>query len=110
MDLTIFMAARHMVRVLIAESSDHLFELGDDADASKKNVLDWERRFEIVLGTAEGLSYLHNASEIRIIHRNIKAGNILLDERFRPKIADFGLARNFMEDQSHLRTGLAGTL
>ncbi|RCV15359.1 hypothetical protein SETIT_3G050700v2 [Setaria italica] len=78
-------------------------------DAFKKNALDWERRFEIVLGTAEGLSYLHNASEIRIIHRDIKASNILLDERFRPKIADFGLARNFLEDQSHLSTGLAGT-
>jgi len=78
-------------------------------DAFKKNALDWERRFEIILGTAEGLSYLHNASEIRIIHRDIKASNILLDERFRPKIADFGLARNFMEDQSHLSTGLAGT-
>ncbi|CAL4895866.1 unnamed protein product [Urochloa decumbens] len=78
-------------------------------DAFKKNALDWERRFEIVLGTAEGLSYLHSASEIRIIHRDIKASNILLDERFRPKIADFGLARNFMEDQSHLSTGLAGT-
>ncbi|RLN30946.1 cysteine-rich receptor-like protein kinase 2 isoform X1 [Panicum miliaceum] len=78
-------------------------------DAFKKNALDWERRFEIVLGTAEGLSYLHSASEIRIIHRDIKASNILLDQRFRPKIADFGLARNFMEDQSHLSTGLAGT-
>uniref|UniRef100_A0A0E0KXZ9 Cysteine-rich receptor-like protein kinase 2 n=1 Tax=Oryza punctata TaxID=4537 RepID=A0A0E0KXZ9_ORYPU len=78
-------------------------------DAFKKTALDWERRFEIILGTAEGLSYLHNASEIRIIHRDIKASNILLDERFRPKIADFGLARNFMEDQSHLSTGLAGT-
>ncbi|KAJ1261443.1 hypothetical protein BS78_09G029900 [Paspalum vaginatum] len=78
-------------------------------DAFKKNALDWKRRFEIVLGTAEGLSYLHNASEVRIIHRDIKASNILLDERFRPKIADFGLARNFMEDQSHLSTGLAGT-
>ncbi|KAL6594634.1 hypothetical protein ACP70R_048372 [Stipagrostis hirtigluma subsp. patula] len=78
-------------------------------DAFKKNALDWERRFDIVLGTAEGLSYLHNASEIRIIHRDIKPSNILLDERFRPKIADFGLARNFMEDQSHLSTGLAGT-
>ncbi|XP_066363927.1 cysteine-rich receptor-like protein kinase 2 [Miscanthus floridulus] len=78
-------------------------------DAFKKTALDWERRFEIVLGTAEGLSYLHSASEVRIIHRDIKASNIPLDERFRPKIADFGLARNFMEDQSHLSTGLAGT-
>ncbi|KAG8067053.1 hypothetical protein GUJ93_ZPchr0005g14873 [Zizania palustris] len=78
-------------------------------DAFKKTALDWERRLEIILGTAEGLSYLHNASEIRIIHRDIKASNILLDERFRPKIADFGLARNFTEDQSHLSTGLAGT-
>uniref|UniRef100_A0ACD5ZQX7 Uncharacterized protein n=1 Tax=Avena sativa TaxID=4498 RepID=A0ACD5ZQX7_AVESA len=78
-------------------------------DAFKKNALDWERRAEIILGTAEGLSYLHNASEIRIIHRDIKASNVLLDERFRPKIGDFGLARNFMADQSHLSTGLAGT-
>ncbi|NP_001170087.1 Cysteine-rich receptor-like protein kinase 2-like isoform 1 [Zea mays] len=78
-------------------------------DAFKKNALDWERRFEIVLGTAEGLSYLHSASEVRIIHRDIKASNVLLDDRFRPKIADFGLARNFMDDQSHLSTGLAGT-
>ncbi|KAM0886659.1 hypothetical protein ACQ4PT_029564 [Festuca glaucescens] len=78
-------------------------------DAFKKNALDWERRSEIILGTAEGLSYLHNASEIRIIHRDIKASNVLLDEKFRPKIGDFGLARNFMEDQTHLSTGLAGT-
>lgn len=80
------------------------------SDAFKKNSLDWERRFEIILGTAEGLSYLHSESEIRIIHRDIKASNILLDERFKPKIADFGLARYFMDDQSHLSTGLAGTL
>ncbi|XP_073003795.1 cysteine-rich receptor-like protein kinase 2 [Typha latifolia] len=78
-------------------------------DAFKKNSLGWERRFEIIVGTAEGLSYLHTASEVRIIHRDIKASNILLDERFKPKIGDFGLARYFMEDQSHLSTGLAGT-
>uniref|UniRef100_A0A452XVP8 Protein kinase domain-containing protein n=1 Tax=Aegilops tauschii subsp. strangulata TaxID=200361 RepID=A0A452XVP8_AEGTS len=78
-------------------------------DAFKKNALDWERRSEIVLGAAEGLSYLHSGSEVRIIHRDIKASNVMLDERFRPKIGDFGLARNFMEDQTHLSTGLAGT-
>ncbi|XP_072975521.1 cysteine-rich receptor-like protein kinase 2 [Typha angustifolia] len=78
-------------------------------DAFKKNSLDWERRFDIIVGTAEGLSYLHTESEVRIIHRDIKASNILLDEKFKPKIADFGLARYFMEDQSHLSTGLAGT-
>lgn len=80
------------------------------SDSFKRNILDWEKRLEIIVGTAEGLSYLHNASEVRIIHRDIKASNILLDERFKPKIADFGLARYFMEDQSHLSTGVAGTL
>ncbi|XP_042517869.1 cysteine-rich receptor-like protein kinase 2 isoform X1 [Macadamia integrifolia] len=79
-------------------------------DAFKNKVLDWDKRFDIILGTAEGLAYLHEASEIRIIHRDIKASNILLDERLRPKIADFGLARYFAEGQSHLSTGIAGTL
>eukprot|EP00268_Persea_americana_P007007 TRINITY_DN1255_c1_g1_i1.p1 TRINITY_DN1255_c1_g1~~TRINITY_DN1255_c1_g1_i1.p1 ORF type:complete len:647 (-),score=115.30 TRINITY_DN1255_c1_g1_i1:5-1945(-) len=79
-------------------------------DSFKKNELDWQRRFNIIVGTAEGLAYLHDASEIRIIHRDIKASNILLDERFKPKIADFGLARCFAEDRTHLSTGLAGTL
>ena len=81
-----------------------------DADAFKKNALDWERLPEIILGVVEGLSYLHSGSEVRIIHRDIKASNVMLDERFRPKIGDFGLARKFMEDQTHLSTGLAGTL
>ncbi|PKU60974.1 cysteine-rich receptor-like protein kinase 2 [Dendrobium catenatum] len=78
-------------------------------DTFKKHELDWERRFDIMLGTAEGLAYLHTASVVRIIHRDIKASNILLDNRFRAKISDFGLARYFAEDQSHLSTGLAGT-
>ncbi|XP_077219236.1 cysteine-rich receptor-like protein kinase 2 [Tasmannia lanceolata] len=79
-------------------------------DPFKKKELDWGRRFNIIVGTAEGLAYLHEASEIRIIHRDIKSSNILLDEGFKPKIADFGLARYFANDQSHLSTGLAGTL
>ncbi|XP_043708497.1 cysteine-rich receptor-like protein kinase 2 [Telopea speciosissima] len=79
-------------------------------DPLRKKALDWGKRFDIIVGTAEGLTYLHEASEIRIIHRDIKASNILLDERLRPKIADFGLARYFAEGQSHLSTGIAGTL
>lgn len=78
-------------------------------DVAKKSALNWERRFEIILGMAEGLAYLHSASVVRIIHRDIKASNVLLDDRFRAKISDFGLARYFGEDQTHLSTGLAGT-
>lgn len=73
------------------------------------NVLDWQRRFEIILGIASGLAYLHQESDIRIIHRDIKASNILLDQQFKPKIADFGLVRYFAEDQTHLSTTIIGT-
>ncbi|XP_052197878.1 cysteine-rich receptor-like protein kinase 42 isoform X2 [Diospyros lotus] len=79
-------------------------------DKEKAPSLSWKQRFDIIVGTAEGLAFLHGGSEIRIIHRDIKSGNILLDENFAPKIADFGLARCFGPDKSHLSTGIAGTL
>lgn len=79
-------------------------------DSNRSKNLDWQKRFDIIQGVAEGLAYLHEESEIRIIHRDIKASNILLDEKLKPKITDFGLARSFGEDQTHLSTGIAGTL
>ncbi|XP_077244213.1 cysteine-rich receptor-like protein kinase 2 isoform X2 [Tasmannia lanceolata] len=79
-------------------------------DTNQAKHLDWQKRFDIIQGVAEGLCYLHEESEIRIIHRDIKASNILLDDNFKPKITDFGLARSFTQGQTHLSTGIAGTL
>lgn len=80
------------------------------ADKNKAQILNWKQRFDIIVGTAEGLAYLHGGTKVRIIHRDIKSSNVLLDENLTPKIADFGLARCFAPDQTHLSTGVAGTL
>ncbi|PKI55071.1 hypothetical protein CRG98_024537 [Punica granatum] len=72
--------------------------------------LNWSTRFQIITGIARGLQYLHEDSHFRIVHRDIKASNILLDEKFQPRIGDFGLARFFPEDQAYLSTAFAGTL
>ncbi|KAK7354659.1 hypothetical protein VNO80_20125 [Phaseolus coccineus] len=72
--------------------------------------LKWGTRFQIILGVARGLQYLHEDSHQRIIHRDIKASNILLDDKLQPRIGDFGLARFFPEDQAYLSTQFAGTL
>ncbi|KAK3439932.1 hypothetical protein EUGRSUZ_B00269 [Eucalyptus grandis] len=73
-------------------------------------VLTWEERLHIIIGTAEGLAYLHGGCGVKIIHRDIKTSNILLDENLKPKISDFGLVRCIALDKSHLSTGIAGTL
>eukprot|EP00258_Populus_trichocarpa_P049652 XP_024465671.1 cysteine-rich receptor-like protein kinase 2 isoform X4 [Populus trichocarpa] len=94
-----------LVYEYMANSSLDNFLYGD-----KKGSLSWKQRFDIILGTARGLSYLHEDFHLCIIHRDIKASNILLDDDFQPKIADFGLARLLPESQSHLTTKFAGTL
>ncbi|KAH8951257.1 hypothetical protein BDL97_09G017800 [Sphagnum fallax] len=77
---------------------------------NSKEVLFWPTRFNICLGIARGLHYLHDISQPRIIHRDIKASNILLDKMLQPKIADFGLAFLFPDDKTHITTmHVAGT-
>ncbi|KAL2957181.1 hypothetical protein AAZX31_18G130500 [Glycine max] len=93
--------------------ADHFFNesLHDHFSVRRTSQpLTWEIRHKILLGIAEGMAYLHEESHVRIIHRDIKLSNILLEEDFTPKIADFGLARLFPEDKSHISTAIAGTL
>ncbi|PWA42142.1 Concanavalin A-like lectin/glucanase, subgroup [Artemisia annua] len=76
----------------------------------KRGTLNWKQRFDIIFGIAKGLAHLHEEFYVKIVHRDIKSSNILLDDDFQPKIADFGLARFQPEDKSHVSTRFAGTL
>ncbi|KAL5993522.1 hypothetical protein ACLOJK_014447 [Asimina triloba] len=111
---------RHLIRLLgcckkdselllvyeyMAKGSLDKYLFGDSSE-----TLTWKQRFDIILGTARGLAYLHEEFHARIIHRDIKCSNILLDDEVQAKIADFGLARLLPEDKSHLSTQVAGTL
>lgn len=72
--------------------------------------LDWQTRRKICLGIARGLAYLHEESRLKIVHRDIKASNVLLDKDLSAKISDFGLARLSGEDETHISTRIAGTV
>ncbi|XP_062115774.1 probable LRR receptor-like serine/threonine-protein kinase At1g56140 [Humulus lupulus] len=72
--------------------------------------LDWPTRFDICMGVARGLTYLHEESRLRIVHRDVKSSNILLDYSLIPKISDFGLAKLYDDKQTHISTRVAGTI
>ena len=94
-----------LVYEYMANSSLDKFLYGE-----RRGTLNWKQRFNIIVGMARGLAYLHEEFHVCIIHRDIKSSNVLLDDDFQPKIADFGLARLLPDDHSHLSTRFAGTL
>uniref|UniRef100_A0ACD5V126 Uncharacterized protein n=1 Tax=Avena sativa TaxID=4498 RepID=A0ACD5V126_AVESA len=73
-------------------------------DSTKGAILNWERRFRIMDGIAQGLLYMHKHSRLRVVHRDLKASNILLDRDMNPKISDFGLARIFCSNTTEANT------
>lgn len=73
-------------------------------DSSRSIELEWGKRLRIIEGIANGLLYLHQYSRLRVIHRDLKSSNILLDAAMNPKISDFGLARIFGGDQTEANT------
>lgn len=82
---------------------DHLFN-------RQLPALPWKRRLDIILGSAEGLAYLHGGLEVQVIYRDFKSSNVLLDEDFKAKLSDFGLAREGPQgDRTHVSTAVVGT-
>ncbi|CAL5383924.1 unnamed protein product [Camellia sinensis] len=88
--------------------------LWDQLHTCKKTAMDWETRYEIAVGAAKGLEYLHHGCERPVIHRDVKSSNILLDEFLKPRIADFGLAKivqgqtHSSKDSTHVIAGTPG--
>ncbi|XVF61266.1 hypothetical protein PTKIN_Ptkin08bG0116400 [Pterospermum kingtungense] len=89
---------------------DHLYKLhGNPERSSSLSLLTWRQRLEICIGAAKGLHYLHTGSDGGIIHRDVKSTNILLDEQYVAKVADFGLSKSGLLDPDEFSTGVKGS-
>ncbi|KAF7851276.1 hypothetical protein BT93_L4207 [Corymbia citriodora subsp. variegata] len=96
-DMRVLAEGNHVQTLYIRLSASEL-------DQEKSLLLTWQRRFDIVVGIARGLLYLHHDSKLQVIHRDLKASNILLDSDLNPKISDFGLARIFGANEKEAMT------
>ncbi|KAF2288543.1 hypothetical protein GH714_008326 [Hevea brasiliensis] len=98
-------------RILVYEYMENNSLATSLLGSKRKHIaMDWSKRAAICLGTATGLAFLHEEVEPPIVHRDIKASNILLDGNLQPKIGDFGLAKLFPDNVTHVTTRVAGTV
>ncbi|KAK4584769.1 hypothetical protein RGQ29_022461 [Quercus rubra] len=89
---------------------DHLYDSNDNSESSSsRSELSWKQRLEICIGAATGLRYLHTGPAGGIIHRDVKTTNILLDENYVAKVADFGLSKSGLPDPEHFTMGVKGS-